>query len=184
MWQLTLLSLTSHIDFTCFSKALGTSRLSSDRLWLILSRRLFSMIYQQRDSQDQTVKTRLTTEKPKAIIHSPLFASFGPESARHCQETWTQWPDFTKRQTDTRKSEYNCSAGRGVLWVFCILLLLPTNTPQRRDGTWASFNLICVLGTEGHRSTHKGKEDTIVFCFNAFVDISLTEITCCSSLQL
>ena len=32
-------------DVTCFSKALGTSLLSSDRLWLIRSLRLFSIIY-------------------------------------------------------------------------------------------------------------------------------------------
>lgn len=45
------------LGFTCFSKALGTSLLSSDRLWLIRSLRLFSMIYTTRTSRGTVIAT-------------------------------------------------------------------------------------------------------------------------------
>lgn len=54
--------IKKHFDtwgFTCFSKALGTSLLSSDRLWLMRSLRLFSMIYATR-----TIRGTVSTNPP------------------------------------------------------------------------------------------------------------------------
>lgn len=42
--------------------------------------------------------------RSKAIIHSPLFSSFGPESETRCQETWTLWLGCTM-ETEREEDE-------------------------------------------------------------------------------
>lgn len=84
---------------------------------------------EQRDSQGRPKMTGLKRLRSKAIIHSPLFSSFGPESARRCQETWTRWLGCTMRQIERKREMGGMALAQRKtwwLWFSCILLLLPS----------------------------------------------------------
>lgn len=185
--------IISNSFLTCFSKALGTSLRSSDKLWLMRSLRLFSMICIRRKKKKTELQTQLKKRQNRLtsndLIRSPLFSSFEPESARRCLETWTQWLGCTAKIVLKQESEMSKKGHRGrkkkkIIWFSCILLLLPSLIWHR--GRMAhqlpSSNLFF-----GHRKAEQcpgeeGRWDC--FHFNAFLDISLSEMTCCSPFRL
>lgn len=100
---------------TCFSKALGTSLRSSDRLWLIRSLRLFSMICEMTRAERPLTPswtTKVKRLRSKTIIHSPLVSSFGPESVRRSQETWTQWLGCTMEVEGKKERDGGMAQGK------------------------------------------------------------------------
>ncbi len=65
-----------------------------------------------------------------------------------------------------------------------IVIITLLNKTQRQDGTSTPFNLICFLGTEWRKSARERREDELVFGFNVFLDISLSEMACSSPFHL
>lgn len=170
---------------TCFSKALGTSLLSSDRLWLIRSRRLFSMICaaKRRDGQSWSFTNKQKKPIPHKLLTPRLFFR-----ARICDVLLGDMEPVTGL-TEREKGE---EAGRGedwhkdtwCLWSCCILLALPALILHRHHGTSAPPNLICLLGRKQGRNAPRRDGRTRLFWFHAFLDISLSEVTCCSPFNL
>lgn len=149
---------------TCFSKALGTSLLSSDRLWLIRSLRLFSMIYRRR-AEGQSAPTK-ATKKITIQGYNPLTPLLFFR-ARICEALPGDMDPVTglyHGEIEREKKWGMALAQREALW-FSIHIVIITllNMTQRQDGTSAPFNLICFLGTEQRRSARERREDEIVF---------------------
>lgn len=109
--------IISNSFLTCFSKALGTSLRSSDKLWLMRSLRLFSMICIRKKKKQTELQTQLKKRQNRLtsndLIHSPLFSSFEPESARRCLETWTQLLGYTAKIVLKQESEMSKKGHRG-----------------------------------------------------------------------
>lgn len=168
--------IISNSFLTCFSKALGTSLRSSDKLWLMRSLRLFSMICIRKKKQTELqtqLKKRQNRLTSNDLIHSPLFSSFEPESARRCLETWTQWLGCTAKIVLKQESEMSKKGHRGrkkknhLIFLHIVIITL-LNMTQRQDGTPTPFNLICFLGTEKKSSARERREDEIVFTLMHF----------------
>lgn len=70
---------------------------------------------QQEEERRGTVRADPKNKRlrSKAIIHSPLFSSFGPESETHCQETWTLWLGCTMETERERKMREMWGDGTG-----------------------------------------------------------------------
>lgn len=129
---------------TCFSKALGTSLLSSDRLWLIRSLRLFSMIYATRTSRGtvsanpppkkiQRHKFTIQGYNPltpllffRARIWDALPGDMDPVTGLHHGDKDREGE--RERQRKMRETWGMALAQRQAwwLWFCCILLLLPS----------------------------------------------------------
>lgn len=77
----TAQSQSHQFSLTCFSAAVGTRRRSSDRLWLILSLRLFSMTWSEIRGQscDQTVCYGVCggSNSPPCVCSSPSVRGGG-----------------------------------------------------------------------------------------------------------
>lgn len=87
---------------TCFSKAVGTSLLSSDKLLFIRSRRLFSIIYSQKKQntlslQKWRAKSQHTcklSDAKRIKWNIPLFFSFWPWSEMLLLGNLIEWQNY------------------------------------------------------------------------------------------
>lgn len=175
-WLITEIEWFELSLVTCFSKALGTSLLSSDRLWLIRSLRLFSMIYTTWGAGRQSGPTKTTGPKRQKKIqgYNPLTPLLFFR-ARICEALPGDMDPVTGLyhgdRERVRERWGRCGGGGGIgterdmvtLILLHIVIITLLNMTQRQDGTSAPFNLICFLGTEQHRSARERREDEIVF---------------------